>query len=339
MTTNYYSTTSSNGAPVFAVPVQTTANQVPVLPPSYSMTVSPQSAGGCDCSFNRNSAIWLSSMLIIAGVMGIVGTAIGLYSFASFAEVGTGIWCGLMFLATGCVGLAAGHYRTIKLMKATVATVAFSVVFTVPLLTISIIGLSSGGNCWQFCYYPYYYCSCYSWDNLAAAANIVLISAASVALFFSFWLLVIASIRLRSMSKNSPVSNRIIVTSPQLHQVVGSNPQPQPIVIFSNHNQPTVLLGQQMPPHGGVTPLTQAQSFVIMSQQPAVMHGTQPIVLFGQEAPPPPPQGGAAAVNVQHPGAVYESIGVQNHPAAPMNGEPGRRGNKNEDGDDAGVNM
>lgn len=129
------------------------------------------------------------------------------------------------------------------------------------------------------------------------------------------------------------------VASPQLHQVVGSNPQPQqPIVIFSNHNQPTVLLGgQQMTSSqgGGVTPLPQAQSFVIMGQQPGVMPGSQPqpIILFGQQ----PPQGGAA-VNVQYPGAVYESIAAQN-PAVAMNGEPGRRGNKNGDGDEAGVNM
>lgn len=255
MTTNYYSTTSSNGAPVFAVPVQTTANQVPVLPPSYSMAVaSDESDCYCDCSFNRRNAVWLSVMLIVAGLIGIIGTAMGLYTKAHLAEIGTGLWCGLMFLATGSVAIAAGQNRTIHLMRATVATSVVTLVFAVAELILGTFGL------FDVCYE----CYGYDWEIMEISSSSLLMASASFAFFFALWLLIIASISLRSMSNSlvpgaQTVDSVVMTTSPPSQ--MASSSQPQQIVIFNNYNQPTGQLGQDG------TPLPQDQPFVILGQQ------------------------------------------------------------------------
>lgn len=216
--------------------------------PSVSSSPLPFSwCGKYGTCFSRSTSVILGILLIACGCASIGGATMALIYYAELGYVGTGYWCGAMFVSTGGIAIAAGHHKTDSLIIATAVTSGLSVAFGITQLTVSAFALTYDLAHWQC---PILRCTssemddclCYTWERGPVVSSSFTVGASSMAIIFGFSLFVFC---LR------------IICCPSSQQVIPMTAQYLPI--FPQQYQSEAMTNQKMiqiPLQVQVTPTT-----------------------------------------------------------------------------------
>ncbi|CAH1786189.1 unnamed protein product [Owenia fusiformis] len=141
-------------------------------------TIQPPNPSGRVERFNGRASIRIGSLMIGFGVLSIAlgGAAIGLYG--TVYDIGTGIWCGLLFfILTGSFGIAAGRSKSKCLIIAfMVLSIVMVSIACLILLVNSSIGLANDVDYLKYqCNNEYDYHFCHSKGGGRVAINALLV--------------------------------------------------------------------------------------------------------------------------------------------------------------------
>lgn len=152
--------------------------------------------------YQHKQSIGLGVTLIIIGILCIIfnGVCIGAtvthYDYSGLAYVGHGIWCGIMFIITGGLGVGAGIKKTRCLIVSFMVMCILSATITISLLTIGIVGACDASTHCDYNYdygynygYPYYYppCEQMSGYNVIVAMESLMAISGFIAGFIAIW--------------------------------------------------------------------------------------------------------------------------------------------------------
>jgi len=247
-------------------------------------------------NYQFKSARALGIAQIVCGVLCFIFQIAAIAVGATAAFVAPGIWCGILFVIAGCLGVASASSKTACTIVATMVLSIISSVFVFNVLIVAAVALGVDNDCHDYHYYDYYYPyreECNKPPKLAMSGILLLLSI--VELIASIWASVLCCSAV-CCGRRMPSQTTVMYTS-------GGVQYPGQVVVMNSGANPMI-------PQGGIaggvvytttyptqpTVMTGYPGQVVIQNQQASAPGQVPGQVYnpGQPVNPPPYAAGSA---------------------------------------------